>query len=381
MDKTAFMEAVQEAVEQSTFVKLSLGKPDRKEEIEKVLIRHILLKGVSHLSMTLRYPTRDEVKNYDIPSAIGMLALWLGDRFLHATLMTTEADFHLLFNKKRRPRLLRKPPSQTALPSTQHNREKRRLVAADQQKYLHALGVTGVDGKVLKAGQRKFRQINKYIEILQGLLPPAVDDRPLRVVDMGSGKGYLTFALYDYLQNNAQRTARITGIELRPKLVELCNELAESCGYQGLDFVASDIHAYDTGPLDMLIALHACDIATDIAIAKGIRAGARTIIVAPCCHKQIRQQMNNQTALGAVLRHGILAERQAELVTDGLRALLLEQHGYRTKVFEFISTEHTAKNLMIVGIKSTPKPEMATQIEELKAQFGIEWHYLERLLE
>jgi len=198
---------------------------------------------------------------------------------------------------------------------------------------------------------------------------------------MGSGKGYLTFALYDHLRNNKKVEASMVGIELRPKLVDFCNELAQSTGFEKLQFLAQDIEEYKAEKIDMLIALHACDIATDIAIAKGIKAGASTIVVAPCCHKQIRKEMQCETALQSVLKHGILEERQAELLTDGIRALLLEAHGYKTKVFEFISTEHTPKNLMITATKAPARPEALEQIAKIKADFGIGYHYLERLLE
>jgi hypothetical protein len=197
---------------------------------------------------------------------------------------------------------------------------------------------------------------------------------------MGSGKGYLTFSLYDYLSSEGKISPQVTGIELRPKLVDFCNQLAERSAYSGLSFISQDIGEYHPERIDMLIALHACDIATDLAIAKGIDAGAGTIVVAPCCHKQIRQQMHCQTDLQAVLKHGILEERQAELITDGIRALLLEHSGYRTKVFEFIDTEHTPKNLLIVGLKAEPDTTALERVAAIKRDFGIEYHYLEKLL-
>jgi hypothetical protein len=172
----------------------------------------------------------------------------------------------------------------------------------------------------------------------------------------------------------------MTGIELRSNLVEFCNDLANKSEYHQLEFLSKDIHDYHPEKINMLIALHACDIATDIAIAKGIQADAEIIVVAPCCHKQVRKAMKHENELSAVLKHGILEERQAELITDGIRALLLEAHGYQTKVFEFISTEHTSKNLMITAVKSQPKEGALAQVKAIKEQFGIEFHYLEKLL-
>jgi hypothetical protein len=197
---------------------------------------------------------------------------------------------------------------------------------------------------------------------------------------MGSGKGYLTFALYDYLNQQLQLDTQITGIELRPPLVQATNELARRIDYQQLHFEAMDIMDYPADQIDMLIALHACDIATDIAIAKGIQSQAEIIVVAPCCHKQVRKSMNPAGIMGDMLKHGILLERQAELLTDTIRSLLMEAHGYQTKVFEFISTEHTPKNMMIVGMKGKPNMEAMETVNALKKQFGVSSHYLETLL-
>lgn len=205
------------------------------------------------------------------------------------------------------------------------------------------------------------------------------------IADMGSGKGYLTFALYDYLTHYLNIKPRIEGIELRQNLVDLCNQVAQKCGFEQLSFLAKDIAAYQPEHLDMLIALHACDTATDLAIAAGIRNKAAHIITAPCCHKQIRKDMDTQNELAPLLRYGILEERQAELVTDGIRALLLEAHHYKTKVFEFISTEHTAKNVMITATVK-PHPDLAKssaalqQVAALKKGFGIRTHFLETLI-
>ncbi|MEM1216904.1 MAG: SAM-dependent methyltransferase [Bacteroidota bacterium] len=262
--------------------------------------------------------------------------------------------------------------------AVQHDHAKARSIATDSP-YLHALGITNKQGKVLQQGQRKFRQINKYLELIGHLL----EQQPLRdqahIVDMGSGKGYLTFALYDYLQR--QQNVQLTGIELRPKLVKQCNEVAQECNFEHLRFLAQDIHDFQPdGGIDMLIALHACDTATDEAIAKGIRAEAQLIVVAPCCHKQVRKAMQPPNKLQPMLQHGILLERQAEMLTDAIRSLLLEAHGYETKVFEFINTAHTPKNVMITAVKGRPNQAALGQIAALKRQFGINFHHLERLL-
>jgi len=207
------------------------------------------------------------------------------------------------------------------------------------------------------------------------------DDKVQKVIDMGSGKGYLTFALYEYLQQQNPKV-KVQGVELRQDLVDKCNAVAKKSGYKGLSFVQGSIEDAKVSKVDMVIALHACDIATDMAIAKGVKAGAKYIAVAPCCHKQIRKAMGKtKTVLQPLIAYGILKERQAEMVTDTIRALLLQSEGYKTNVFEFIDLEHTAKNVMITGVLSGKKITKARrEIADIKAEFGISEHYLETLL-
>lgn len=377
-----FLHYLQDSLSGQDFVKLTLSRPaDKNGELRKVMTRIVNVKKGRLLSFTCRYATRDEVKNLDFGEAGAQIEEWLGRDFLNADLFTLQGHYTLRFNKKRRAKLLTQAAAHETAPPTGHDQIKQRLIEPDRQGYLYQMGISNSAGEVLKGGQKKFRQINKYIEIIDALLQQhSIPDDPY-IVDMGSGKGYLTFALYDYLIRQRRLHPRITGIELRQNLVDFCNELATAEGFEHLHFLAVDIHDYFPKRIDILIALHACDIATDIAIAKGIKAGAEIIIVAPCCHKQVRKEMNCATDMQAILRHGILEERQAELITDGLRSLLLEAHGYKTKVFEFISTEHTPKNLMITATKSEARPEALAEVAAIKRQFGIGYHYLERLLE
>lgn len=377
-----FMEKLQHSVQQDTFVRLTLSKPGGKERtLQNVYVRPVDIKGQRMLSFTLRYATKDSTQNHTPAEAMVIIGLWLGNDFLNGDLYTTAADFFIQYNKKRLPRLSSKAPRLQAAPEAVHNKEKKRLIEASPANvYLPAMGISGADGQVLPTGQKKFRQINKFIEIIDALLQQADLPSTAHIVDMGAGKGYLTFALYDYLVNQLGQTPVVTGIELRQHLVDFCNDLAAKAHFSRLQFVAQDINDFQPERIDMLIALHACDTATDLAIAKGIRASAAVIVVAPCCHKQIRKQMCTTGELQSILKHGILEERQAELLTDGIRALLLEANGYKTKVFEFISTEHTSKNLMITAVKSTPNPEALHRVEAIKQQFGIEYHYLEKLL-
>lgn len=377
-----FLGHLSQALNSQQLSKLTLSKNrSAQSDLKNVYARLVLIKEEPHLSCTLRFATRDETKNFHLTQATDAINKWLTEDFRQAELFTVSEQTSLMISKKGKG-LLRSRAIATREPvSLKHNQQKQRPLTERSRPYLTSLGIAGHDGQILQNGRRKFRQINKYIELISHLLREQPLAKDARIVDMGSGKGYLTFGLYDYLVNETQLPIKMTGVELRPDLVKICNTIAEQNKFQGLEFIAGDIHQYEPdGGIDMLIALHACDTATDEAIAKGIRAQAELIIVAPCCHKQVRKAMQPPVALQPMLQYGILLERQAEMLTDAIRSLLLEANGYKTKVFEFIGTEHTPKNVMITAIKSQPRPEALEEIEHLKSQFGIERHHLEDLL-
>ena len=383
-----FLTAFRTAFTRGQLLKCTLGKPSpaAPEGLKNLYLRPVELKKGLHIAFNYRFNTRDEVKNFTLDEAIGVLEKLLGTAFMNADLLTPERDFSLQFDSKGGVRFLEKKPSQKAsiaIPAT-HDRAKNRLLDASAS-WLHLLGITNAKGEVLAAHQDKWRQINKYLETIESLLQDQALPDSAQIADMGSGKGYLTFALYDYLTSQKGLTPQVTGIELRPALVDFCNNVAEQVDFKGLKFVAQDIADYAAGGLDMLIALHACDTATDLALAVGIRQKAKIIVVAPCCHKQIRREMQAKNELSPLMRYGILEERQAELVTDGIRALLLEAEGYHTKVFEFVSTAHTAKNVMITATLdgrrlNQRRVDALAQVAALKSGFGIREHWLEKLL-
>lgn len=383
-----FIADFQSAFANGQLIKGTLSKPtvQAPEGLKNVYFRPVSLKSGLKVAFNYRYQTRDEVKNYTPDEAITQLETLLGNKLLNADLFTTEYDINLQFGKNGVPALTRRKPSQAESPDTAHNREKHRLLDPTDP-WLHLLGITNARGEVLATAQDKWRQINKYLEIIESLVREHPLPNEAHLADMGSGKGYLTFALYDFLTTRLGVSVQVTGIELRPKLVEFCQKTAQQVGFQHLNFIAQDINTYSPERLDMLIALHACDTATDMAIAAGIRQQAEIIVVAPCCHKQIRKEMDTHNELAPVLRHGILEERQAEILTDGIRSLLLEANGYKTAVFEFISTEHTAKNVMITAVYNKRqaadirrREETLTKVAALKSGFGISTHFLEKLL-
>lgn len=380
-----YLETLRTSVVAENFVKLTLTKPGATAgDVKSIDIRPIMVKRALKLSFTTHHTTRDVVKNYDLEEAAALIETHLREHFSASYLSTTEGDVQIgkrdgVFH------LTRHKASVKEAPELAHDRAKQRLIPSEGKTYLYALDITDAHNKVLKSAQDKYRQINKYIEILDGLLRPLAGKK-LRIVDMGAGKGYLTFALYDYVTHVLKQEAEIIGVEFRRALVEDCNSIARNAGFTGLSFVEGGIAEYDCAGVDVVIALHACDTATDDAIAKAVKAGAKLIVVAPCCHKQIRRAMGKLPAthpLSPMLAHGTYEERMAEMLTDSLRAELMELHGYRTKIFEFISDAHTPKNVMIVAEKTTKPKDVAIQraaIEKLKAEFGVERHYLETLL-
>lgn len=374
----------------STLVKLSLTKPTpAADDLKSIDIRPLMVKRELKLSFTYHHKTRDIVKNYGLEESLQLLGTLLGKTFTTGRLCTLEGDYHVAQHGGGFV-ITRHPASTTQAPELAHNRAKQHVLSATNKPYLHALGLTNAQGIVLPAAQDKFKQINKYIEILDGLIKQLPPQPSLSIVDMGSGKGYLTFALYDHLTSTLKLKANVVGVETRPDMVKLCNHLATQVGFDGLRFVEGTIASHACTGVDVVIALHACDTATDDALAKAVLANAKLIVVAPCCHKQIRRAMApvaENHPLHAFLQYGTYIERMAEMATDGLRATLLQLHGYITNVFEFIGGEHTPKNVMIVATRraSALKPAEASKLSAsltaAKTQLGIASHYLETLLQ
>ncbi|NLF39446.1 SAM-dependent methyltransferase [bacterium] len=380
-----YLDAVSDSIRDGAFVKLSLGGYRGQDEtLRNVYARLVTIKGADHLSFTYRHHTRDVVKNLRIKDTLFAVHSLMKSGFRTAHLFTTERDIELHLDKDGSARVKDRTPTFTEAPAKEHDRGKTRFVDPNAQ-WLHALGVTDEGGRVKHGMADKFRQIDKFVEILAGLVEssPLKDAKALSVLDMGCGKGYLTFAACEYLAGRPGTTVTVTGVEARKELVDLCNRTAQDCACSGLRFRQGIIKDCDATGADIVIALHACDTATDEALYKAVSAKASIIICAPCCHKELRPQITPPAPLAGVLKHGILLEREAELVTDGLRALLLEAHGYATKVFEFISTEHTQKNLMLVALRraqGTDTTDASEQVAALKALFGIRTQRLEELL-
>lgn len=380
-----FMGELTRAFESGELLKVRISKPTAiADGLEKIIVRPVFLQGVNKLSFVFSYPTKEVTKNYTLAESNDQFLAFLGARFSNAVLFTTRKDVRLSFNRKKKANVRYSRATSQQARSLKHNKEKERMVPIEGSRYLAELGVATEGGEVAPGMRGKYRQINRYIETIDALLTTSgiAEQQKLSVVDMGSGKGYLTFALYDFLVNKKGRTADATGVELREELVALCEGIAQKCGFENLHFRAGDIQSYPSEKMDMLIALHACDTATDDALYKGILGGAEIIVSAPCCHSQVRGELHTTGELASITEYGILEERLAELVTDTMRGLMLKSYGYTTKIFEFISDEHTHKNVMITGVKHNRGRDVGAlqELQALKKMFGIENFYLENLL-
>ncbi len=381
-DITTFLEIISDNLYSDKFVKLIMSKKrNTKNDLKSIHIKPVAIKHTQKLSFVYKYTTKDITKNFEIKDSHVEIRKLIEENFLKSDLFITDKHICLLINKKGNSNIITKQ-SQNKLPANNHDRIKKRIIKHDNI-YFKELGITGSGGQLKKNKNNKYRQINKYIEIIDNILRNHTLPDKINIVDMGSGKGYLTFALYDYLSNILKLNPVITGIEYKKELTEKCNIIARKAKFDKLKFLEGTIKDSTIKNIDMLIALHACDTATDEAIYKGITSKSGIIICSPCCHNQIRQQIKPDNFMTATTKFGILADRLAEIITDTIRALLLEINGYKTNIFEFIASDHTPKNILIVAIKQKNKTNTEhklKKLEELKSFYGIQYHYLEKLL-
>lgn len=379
-----FFEKLTAALQQGSFVKLTLSKPVAKsDELRNVYIKPVRIKDRLMYSFTYRYDRRDETLNYDMEQFVSLIESLLNDRFLSASLFTVTEDITLLISRKGKPTLICKPVKEYREADLEHDHVKNRLIDP-RNIWWFRLGLTTREGKVLADMQHKFKQICKYVEIVDSLIRNTSFDDELRIAYMGAGKGYLTFALYEHLSKHYNKRFILEGVEVREDIVLKVNEIIRDCQMPDFDFIHSTIEDYKPQRIDVLIALHACNTATDDAIIKGIENNAKLLICAPCCHKQIRAEMEKSGVSDCMTRYGIFLERQAVMITDTIRALIMEYFGYKTQIMEFIEMEHTPKNVLLVGRKTVVEPDkelIIRQIQELKKRYGIQRHYLERIFE
>lgn len=365
-----------EALHSGTLVRLLLSAPvNERQPVARIIGRLVEIKQRPMLSLTLREERRDTTKNLPINEVSAWLAEQLNGVFRSAVLETTDAGWQFTINPKGKVKLSTHKSSSPP-PSKTHDRQKSTLLGESALPWLTALGLSDAAGRVRPSAADKHRQLERYLEILSHLVRECdwKPDNTIKIADMGCGKGYLTFGVWHLLNRTMGLRAEVIGVEARQELVDKTNNIARSIGADNLEFVAGDIASVSLEGLDGLIALHACNTATDDAISRGVRCGAKLIVASPCCHQELRPVLGKPPLLAPLLAHGILEERFSEWLTDGLRALRLEQAGYTTKVIEFVGSEHTPRNLLITGVRrdgSTGVEHMGEKIRALKEFFQV----------
>lgn len=379
---SVFLTEVKEVIQSGDFIRMVLGKP-KNVEATKVIVTSFESKGDVKFSSDFRYAQKSVSKTSDFAGLQDFLKENLGQTYLAATLFTSKNDISLVVNKKGKARLTRAKATQAAKATSVHNRQKDYLISPDAA-YLRELGVTDKAGKVIPKMYGKFRQIAKFIEIVDHSLKRDVleANRSLSVLDVGSGKGYLTFALYEYLSKKLPNGAAVTGVDTKSDVVALCNKIAKKVNFEKLEFKNENIETFLSHRVDMLVALHACDTATDEALYQGIKNKAALIFCAPCCQHEVSAQLRAGKTESPLLQHGLFIEKQADLITDVARTLLLESRGYTVKIIEFVSSEHSMKNTLIVAEKSSEAVQAKyDEYLALKSQFKFESQRLELLLQ
>lgn len=364
-----------------TLIRVILSNPSSKDGVIKICARP-MLKNKSLLFQIEEY-TKTQVfhKNLTAGDAGSYLTGKLSSDtssqtapFKNALIETKSFTANVLVSKKGTITIKKKMNTSAKQPkiSLSHNRKKKYILEEGiPVPFLIDLGVMTQNGNIVNAHYDKFRQINRFLEYIEDILPSLPTGRELRILDFGCGKSYLTFAIYYYLKVLKGYPVRITGLDLKEDVIRHCNELAVKYGYNKLEFLCGDIAYYDgCSQVDMVVTLHACDTATDYALAKAVGWGAKVILSVPCCQHELNKQMKNDL-LSPVLHYGILKERMAALITDGLRAQILEANGYRTQILEFIDMAHTPKNLLIRAVYNGHCADNKAQINELLAAFDI----------
>ena len=384
--------AVAEALVAGTFVKLTLSKSRRRgnSEATQAFVRVVSIKSEPHISVLYRYLSKDITQNHPVATAKEVVARLLAEAFQNAHLFTTVADLELRTNNKGESKIHRHKPTFNEPADGAHDRPKRYVLDPATAPYLKELGIVSPEGHVKSDKADKYRQLQNIVKLLDEFVQKSelLTKPRIRVVDFGCGKAYLTFAVHDYFNNHLGIPADVVGVDRNPALMDSCNAIARQLGYTTLTFLCSNVEEYEPGAVDVLIALHACDTATDVALYKGVAAGASLVVAVPCCQKELRPQLRPPADELPMLKHDTFKDRYAQMLTDAMRGLLMESQGYRSRVIEFISDAHTHRNVMIVavrepGSRAADEPAKNARMEEvraLKKRYQIQRQTLETLL-
>lgn len=356
-----------------------ISNPRRKDKAFKIKIRPVMIKNELMFQETVYEGAKVFHENFKDVEIIARIGKYMNQDFKQAEIEYTKGRAVILTSKKGKMTIRKKKSvQQKQMVSLSHNRMKEYILKDGViVPFLADLGVQGADGRILPSKYDKYRQINRFLEFVQDIFPALPTDREIRIVDFGCGKSYLTFALYYYLHELKGIDAAIMGLDLKEDVIAHCNELSRKYGYEKLQFFKGDIAEYEgLTSADMVVTLHACDTATDYALAKAVKWGAEVILSVPCCQHEVNKQIACEK-LRPVLQYGIIKERMSALITDAVRADLLRAEGYETDLLEFIDMEHTPKNILIRAVKKKEsgcagRQEALAEISELTEFLQIE---------
>ncbi|MFD2171510.1 class I SAM-dependent methyltransferase [Tumebacillus lipolyticus] len=358
-----------ELIDGQKLTQANLSNLRQKDQVSfrKVTVKPVLVKQELKYQFTYHFEKKTTNENLTPSEAHAKLRDLLQTVFRQAMLHSQAADHQVLISKKEKVTILKQKATKANVELV-HDRKKKYLLAEGKPvPFLIELGVMNQEGKVLAKKYDKFRQINRFLEMIDDVVPFLNRERRLNIVDFGCGKSYLTFALYHFLKEEQGFDLNVIGLDLKEDVIRHCNALATSLQYDNLNFLVGDINRYDQlEQVDMVVTLHACDTATDAALEKAVRWGAEVILSVPCCQHELFGQIENET-LSPLLKHGILKERFSALATDAVRAQILELVGYRAQILEFIDLEHTPKNLLIRAVKQKSKGDVSKLAEEYRA--------------
>lgn len=343
-----------------------ISNPCKGSDISKVKIRPVMLKETLYFQTTEYRGAQVFHENYNKQQLVDKIENYLQYNFKQMELTCTTMQATVLVSKKGKVTVKKKQFQTEKKVDLSHNKAKKYILQEGiVVPFLVDLGVQTKEGKIVRSNYDKFRQINRYLEFVADIMPILPEDRCINIIDFGCGKSYLTFALYYYMKILCKRDIRVIGLDLKEKVIEDCNGLAIRYGYENLKFVTGDVSTYTgEGNVDMVVTLHACDTATDYAIEKAVKWGAKVIFTVPCCQHEVNMQIANEQ-LQPLLKYGLIKERMSALITDAIRANLLEELGYQVQVMEFIDMEHTPKNILIRAVKEKAGKEKNTGISEL----------------
>lgn len=356
----------------------NLRKKDA-EGFKKVNVKPVLIKDEVMYQFTFEYPTKVLHKNFKPYEAVEEMVKLLTETFRQGMVFTKDADYQILISKKGKASILKRNPTRNEV-DLSHNRKKQYILEEGKPiDFLVRLGVMNENGKVYSKRYDKFRQINRFLEMVSDVIPYLNKDKTINIIDFGCGKSYLTFALYHYLVDILKLDVNIIGLDLKEDVIKFCNEVAEDLKFEKLRFIHGDIKDYKgVQEVDMVVTLHACDTATDAALAKAVNWDADVILSVPCCQHEFYDKIYNPV-LEPMLSHGIIKERLASLVTDSLRAIVLEMLGYQVQLLEFIDMDHTPKNILIRAVK-TDKKDNANAVKKYK-EFKEFWNLKDLYIE